>query len=121
MPGARCTRGLRHKSEFARWLSDLAVFRKSRPTDWPYRSRRHTVRERGLPLSASLWERARPSPRLRISRLLMPALSLIITIAPDRDGKTTMSVSFCGADGAPAGPAREVVLNDRRRRHAGAR
>lgn len=43
----------------------------------------------------------------------MPALTLIITIAPDRDGKTTMSVSFCGADGAPAGPAREVVLNDR--------
>ena len=45
----------------------------------------------------------------------MPALSLIITIAPDRDGKTTMSVSFCGADG-PQMPARagsRVVLNDR--------
>jgi hypothetical protein len=36
---------------------------------------------------------------------------LIITIAPDRDGKTTIQVSLRSADGT-LGPPRSVVLND---------
>jgi hypothetical protein len=43
----------------------------------------------------------------------MPASSLIITIATNRNGKASMSVSFCDADGAPAGPARDVILDNR--------
>lgn len=43
----------------------------------------------------------------------MPTPQLIITIAPGRNGKTTMWVSWRGADGAPAGPAREVILDNR--------
>ena len=43
----------------------------------------------------------------------MPAPTLIITIAPDPAGKTTMRVSLSSADGAPVGPSRDVVLNDR--------
>ena len=46
----------------------------------------------------------------------MPApTQLILTIAPDRDGKTTMQVSLRGADGTPAGPPREISVDlDRR-------
>jgi hypothetical protein len=39
-------------------------------------------------------------------------VQLVLTIAPDRNGKTTMLVSFRGADGTLT-PPREVVLNHR--------
>ena len=43
----------------------------------------------------------------------MTAAQLILTIAPDRAGKVAMWVSLRGADGTPAGPAREIVLDNR--------
>ena len=43
----------------------------------------------------------------------MSTPTFIITIAPGRNGKATMFVSLRGADGAPAGPPREVILDNR--------
>ena len=42
----------------------------------------------------------------------MPASTLILTIAPGRNGEATMSVSFRNADGTQT-PPREVVLDNR--------
>lgn len=42
----------------------------------------------------------------------MAAAALVLTIAPDRNGKTTLSASFRKADGTLT-PPREVILNHR--------
>ncbi len=43
----------------------------------------------------------------------MPEPTMTITIARGPDGEAAMWVSWAGADGAPTGPPRQVVLNNR--------
>ena len=109
--GGRSPRpGLNHKLEFALQRHCVIYFLEISPYLWPYLLRRPTAPEG---VGARIRKRARPSLETGIARLPMPAPTLIITIAPDPAGKTTMRVSLSSADGAPVGPSRDVVLNDR--------